>query len=280
MDEEWSRVAVPDGALEILDVGQGEPLLLIQTGQVADELLLAGRLLAREHRVVLTHRRGYAGSSPTAGPGSVRRDAADSVALLDALGTGRAHVVGLSYSGAVALELAARWPERVLTLSLIEPPPLGIPAEPEFREANAALLRTYEQAGSAAALEEFMELLEGTGWRAELDAHLPGTAAAIERDIETFFAVDIPALLDWQFTAEDAHAIRAPVLHVGGTDSGPWFAQVRERVLGWFPGAEDVVVPGAGHALALTHAPDVAAAISRFVGRHPSASDGPPRHSS
>ncbi|WP_324651533.1 alpha/beta fold hydrolase [Georgenia sp. H159] len=269
MDEDWTRVALPDGELEVLDIGTGEPLLLVQTAQVADELLLVGRLLAREHRVVLTHRRGYAGSSPTAGAGSVRRDAADCVVLLDALGIGRAHVVGLSYSGAVALELALRWPDRVHTLSLVEPPPLGVPAEPEFRAVCTDLLRTYEHEGPAAALASFMERLVGTGWRTELDAFLPGTAAAVERDNETFFATDIPALLGWHHTDEDARAVRASVLHVGGTDSGPWFAQVRERVLDLVPGAEDVVVRGAGHTLALTHAPDVAAAVSAFVRTHP-----------
>src|SRR5207244_11254729 len=44
--------------------------------------------------------------------------AADAVALLDAIGVERAHVGGLSQGSAVAQELAIRWPERVLSLSL------------------------------------------------------------------------------------------------------------------------------------------------------------------
>jgi len=45
----------------------------------------------------------YAGSGPTSGPGSIVRDAADCAALLAALRAEPAHVVGVSYSGAVRL---------------------------------------------------------------------------------------------------------------------------------------------------------------------------------
>jgi len=44
---------------------------------------------------------------------------ADTVGLLDALGVEKTHVVGLSMGGAIAQLLAARHPERVLTLTSI-----------------------------------------------------------------------------------------------------------------------------------------------------------------
>lgn len=122
------NVQVPvDGAtLEVVDRGAGEPVLVIQTGVVADEVLaLASEpVLANRYRVIGHHRRGYAGSTPTEGPGSIDRDVSDCMAVLIALGVGRAHVVGDSYSCAVALQLALDAPDLVHTLALVAPPPL------------------------------------------------------------------------------------------------------------------------------------------------------------
>jgi pimeloyl-ACP methyl ester carboxylesterase len=44
--------------------------------------------------------------------------------------------------------------------------------------------------------------------------------------------------------------------------------EVHQLILGWLPQAEVVMIPGAGHFLALTHAPQVATAIASFLHRH------------
>jgi len=68
------------------------------------------------HRAIRCDFRGY-GSSPAAtGP---HRDADDVIELLDQLGVARTAVVGSSYGGSVALEIAARWPDRVTALLLL-----------------------------------------------------------------------------------------------------------------------------------------------------------------
>src|SRR5690606_6420511 len=118
-------VQVAEGtAVEVREAGTGEPLVLIQTALAPDELvpLSRERAIADTHQVLDVRRRGYGASSRDDGPGSVVRDAADCLAVLDALGARPAHIVGTSYSGAVALELAAREPGAVRTLTLIEPP--------------------------------------------------------------------------------------------------------------------------------------------------------------
>ena len=264
----WSAVSIGDAVLEVLVRGAGDPVLLIQTALSADELLPLADRLAADVTTVVTHRRGYAGSSPAPGPGSIRRDAADCAALLSALGLQRVHVVGASYSAAVAMELAARWPHLVHTLCLVEPPPLHVPAAGEFRAANAELLEMYRAQGPGPTLEAFMARLMGPGWRTALEHVLPGAVAATERDAATFLEGDVPALWTWEFGTDDAARIDQPVLYVGGTDSGPWFAQVRSLVADWFPQAEDVQISGAGHSVVLTHAPQVAAVVREFLRRY------------
>jgi pimeloyl-ACP methyl ester carboxylesterase len=75
-------------------------------------------------------------------------------------------------------------------------------------------------------------------------------------------------LLPWRFDAGDARRVACPVLHIGGQESGPWFAEVRELILTWFPHAEDVLLTGADHSLALTHAPQLAGVLADFLDRH------------
>jgi pimeloyl-ACP methyl ester carboxylesterase len=256
--------------LEVQDLGTGDPVVLVQTALTADELApLAEHLVARgEYRAIMYHRRGYAKSSPVQGPGSVVRDAADCRDLIVALELGKVHIVGYSYSGAVGMQLAVDAPEHVHTLTLIEPPPVHVPSSAEFRAANDRLQEARRARGPGTALEEFLTLVIGPDWRTEVEQRLPGAAEQMQRDTTTFFDTDLPALLSWRFDAENARRVHCPVLHISGSDSGPWFAEVRDLVRTWWPQAEDVLVTGADHSLALTHTPQVANALADFLGRH------------
>ena len=79
------------------------------------------RPLARDHRLLLVDRRGF-GGSPPAGRVDFERDAGD---VADLLGGG-AHLVGHSYGGVVSLLAAARRPDAVRSLTVIEPPALAL----------------------------------------------------------------------------------------------------------------------------------------------------------
>lgn len=264
-------ISANGAALEVDEWGTGDPVVFIQTALTADEFrpVATDSALQQGYRKIVYHRRGYAGSSPVGGEGSVVRDAADCRALLTALQIERAHVVGFSYSGAVALQLAAESPECVHTLTVIEPPPVHTRSAPDFCAANDRLIASRRSLGPEAALDEFLSRVIGGKWRTHVEARLPGAAAQMERDTTTFFDVDLPALLAWRFARKDAHRISCPVLHIGGSESGPWFAQVRELILEWLPRAHNVMVEGADHFLTLTHSGEVAVALASFTNRYP-----------
>lgn len=264
-----SSIAVQDARLEVVDWGWGEPVVFIQTALTADELRpLATDPALDDYRKILYYRRGYAGSSPVDGPGSIQRDAADCAALLTELGIDRAHVVGLSFSGAIALKLACDLPERVYSLTLIEPPPVHIPSAGEFRAANDRLITTRREQGLEATLDEFLTIVIGADWQQVVEDALPGSSTQMRHDVATFFDTDLPALLAWRFGPDEAARIGCPVQYIGGSESGPWFAQVHELILGWVPHAEDAIIDGADHSLALTHAPHIADVLSPFLRRN------------
>lgn len=260
--------------LEVSGWGSGEPIVFVQTALTADELLPLAEEPQLEHgyHKIVFHRRGYAGSGPLDGPGSIKGDAADCYALLKAMRVDQAHMVGVSYSGAVALQLAADVPELAHSLTLLEPPPVHTPSSSEFRGANDRLIQARRELGPAAALHEFLTIVVGAEWRQVVEGYLPGSTAQMERDMVTFFDSDLPALMDWRFGSTDANRISSPVLHIGGSESGQWFAEVRELILSWLPNTEDVVIDGADHSLALTHTSEVANALADFLGRHPMSS--------
>jgi pimeloyl-ACP methyl ester carboxylesterase len=265
------RVDVGAAELETWVHGIGEPLVLVPTALTADELrpLAEQPALRDHHRLVSYRRRGYGRSSPVRGPGSVARDADDCRRLLAALGIARAHVVGVSYSAAVVLHLAADAPEVVHTLTVIEAPPVFTRRAAEFRAANAALVEDSRARGPLTALDSFLTRAVGPDWRRAMEHHLPGVVAQMERDCTTFFETDVPALASWTFGPREAGLIRQPALYVAGGDSMPWFAEARDALLDWLPQAEDVVLPGAGHDLAITHAGPLATVLTDFLRRHP-----------
>jgi 3-oxoadipate enol-lactonase len=75
-------------------------------------------VLRRRFRLVLVDNRGTGRSDQPGGSFTVADMAADVVAVLDAAGSTRAHVLGVSLGGMVAQELAITWPERVDRLVL------------------------------------------------------------------------------------------------------------------------------------------------------------------
>jgi 3-oxoadipate enol-lactonase len=99
--------------------GSGSAVLLLHAG-VADRRMWEPQLedLAQRHRVVRVDLRGF-GDTPL--PSEPYDHVTDLVAVLDEVGVDRASVVGASFGGLVAQELALRRPERVEQLLLACP---------------------------------------------------------------------------------------------------------------------------------------------------------------
>lgn len=76
--------------------------------------------LTDRYRVLRYDTRGHGRSSTPPGPYSIAMLGDDAAALLDALGVNAAHVVGLSMGGMVAQQLGARYPHKVLSISICD----------------------------------------------------------------------------------------------------------------------------------------------------------------
>lgn len=98
----------------------GEPVLLIMGYSLPGHAWVHQiPALARHHRVVWYDNRGSGSTEARAGVHSMVELAEDALALMDHLGWERAHITGVSMGGMIAQELALRWRERVMSLTLI-----------------------------------------------------------------------------------------------------------------------------------------------------------------
>lgn len=96
------------------------PVLLVANSLMANGSMWDGNItaLADRYRVLRYDKRGHGGSGLSTGPYTIAQLADDAIGLLDALGIQKAHFMGLSIGGMIGQQLGARYPERVLSLSL------------------------------------------------------------------------------------------------------------------------------------------------------------------
>jgi pimeloyl-ACP methyl ester carboxylesterase len=107
--------------------GEGPPLLFLNGSGAT--LATTGDLIGLFHSrfdVVAHDQRGLGRTSVPPGPYSMYDYAADALALLDAVGWPTCRVVGVSFGGMVAQELAVTAPDRVERLALLCTSPGGV----------------------------------------------------------------------------------------------------------------------------------------------------------
>ena len=273
MTRRLNRASVDGADLEYEVSGTGEPVAFIHGAFIADTFrpLLTEPSLAGRYRLILYHRRGYAGSSRASGPVSVARQAADCRSLLHHLGVERAHVVGHSYGGDVALQLALDAPSVVHSLALLEPGLMVGASAQEYRESLARGVERYHEAGAEVVVDEFLKA-RWPGYRATLDRVLPETFAQVVADAGTWFEREASGQLAWRFSEAEARRISQPTLSVlGGESDALWsrFGETHQLLLGWLPHAEGFVLPGTTHFMQIQDPLGIAEALAAFWARHP-----------
>lgn len=272
MNPAMDRVSVNGAELEVAVEGSGETIVFIHGAGIADSYLPVALdpAVRGRYRTVRYRRRGYGASSPVQGTVAVAEHARDCRALLDELGVEQAHVVGHSYGGAVALQLAVDTPGVVATLAVFEPGLLAVPSGPRFLEQVAPVFQMYERGDRVAAVHAFMTAVGGPDWRSNVERTVPGGVEQVERDAATLFESDLPSVGAWELTAEQAATIRQPVLYVLGADTLPVIREGRDLLRSWLLRMDDVVLDDATHFLQMDQPSAAAAALADFLKRHPS----------
>jgi len=188
---------------------------------------------------------------------SVQEHADDALALLRTLDAVPAVLVGRSYGGTVALDLAIRHPDAVLGLALLEAGPTGLSLEYDawFEDLRRDIGVAYAERGAGAVGEAVLRAVFG-GWE-----ELPETFREV-------FTANGQALLAEVRGAETTDTsrlgeIRVPTLVVTAEDSPVEFRLASEAVARAISNARSVTVSG-GHAIDPA-GPEVLAFVAELV---------------
>jgi pimeloyl-ACP methyl ester carboxylesterase len=273
-------IDVGDSPQHVIDIGAsaapGAPpvVLLHGAGSNLEDMYLAlAEPLAARHRVIFVDRPGQGFSSRKAGQGSSPSDQALVLRdLFDALGVGRAILVGHSWGGTLALAFALDYPARVAGLVLVAPPthpglwrlswlnkilagpigwlfactlafPIGVPMIwPGTRAAFLPQTMPERYVRNSAALLVMRPPTLMANW-----ADVGCLEAFLERQAERYRSLTAPTI----FLVGDRDPLVPPARH-------------GDKLVGAAPRVKLVVLPGFGHMLHHAAADRVAAAVEEI----------------
>jgi class 3 adenylate cyclase len=252
-------------------VGEGPLDLVLVPGFVSHlDLNWTDPALARflEHlasfsRLILFDKRGTGVSDPVPRPAPLEERMDDVRAVMDAAGSERAAMLGLSEGGPMSVMFATTYPERTTALVLAGSFVSGSldrernPGGPRFAAAIEELRNSAENWGDGTTLERFMPSIRSERTQRLLGVYERAAAspAMVRTVIEMNMAIDVSDLLP---------AVRVPTLVIHREDDIVTVENAHymaERI----PGARLVVFPGEDHLPWIGDAEGFAEEIEEFL---------------
>lgn len=258
----------------VRSAGEGAHVVLLHSsGSSGRQWAVLSDVLGKRYRTHAVDFYGH-GATPAWSHGRpLRLD--DEAALVEPLlkAPGGVHLVGHSYGGAVALKIAAQFPQRVKSVTAYEPVlfRLLFDYRPRDRAASEVLItassiRNRLARGDAEqAARRFVDFWSGDGsWDALPAPHRQLVAARIPAVVAHFHA-----LFDDSLDRAAVSALPMPVFCLAGAKTRVATRRIGELLRYALPQAEHSLLDGMGHMGPVTHALDVAERIAGFLDELP-----------
>jgi 3-oxoadipate enol-lactonase len=222
-------------------------------------------VFGRAFRTIAVDYRNTGDSDPVSEPYTIADLADDGAFFLSVLEVQRAHVVGISLGGSVALQMALRHPERVEKLVLVStsasyiPPSTALMAQMEHLQHNPALKpgdRMQRVLALVSAPGYFENHPEDRDRIAEWALYRPMSQEAAVRQMQAAMNYDVSGQL---------HHIQVPTLVVHG-ELDPRVAPENGRSLAeHITGARFILYPNTGHLVGLERAEEFNQDVLAFL---------------
>jgi 3-oxoadipate enol-lactonase len=252
--------------LHVEDTGKG-PAVLFSHGLLWSSAMFRFQVAAFQdrYRCIAWDHRGQGKSEVTASGYDMDTLTDDAAALIAQLGVAPVHFVGLSMGGFVGMRLAARRPELLRSLALIE---TASDEEPLLnRPRYAAMAAMAKVVGMRPFVPKVMSIMFGKTFLGD-----PARAALREGLVEELLSNDTGGMrravggVIWRkpVAAAELARIRAPTLVLSGEEDTAVVSARSRRTAGQIPGAKFVSIPRAGHSSSLEEPEAVNQALDAF----------------
>lgn len=267
-ERQWTRIRLGDEPVDVIRMGKGEPLVLVPGLAGSWRLLLPlAHRLARRFQVITYGLRGdgpqllgYSGSR--CGVWDIGGHADDLASLIDQMGLERPTVLGVSFGGAIALQMAVEHPQRLGSL-IVQGADSRFPVTIGSSIARRVLER-FPLPADNGFLNQFFNLLHGA--KPE-----PGPLVdfVVERIWDTDQSVIAQRLaqLERFDLADRLWRIDVPTLVLAGSKDAIVPAARQAQLARSIPGARLETLEGAGHIGFLTHRHELARRVVRYLGK-------------
>jgi pimeloyl-ACP methyl ester carboxylesterase len=257
-------VTTPYGRTHVISCGPEDafPLVLLHAGQASSTMWFPNIAdLSRKFHVLALDTPGEPGKSIPARHNATRRDCAAWLeGVLDELGITRAHVMGLSRGGWLALNLALYAPDRLERIVLLSPAAVFVALNSFFSAVAQAVIRVPTRFVSKVALnswvargfvvnpvfaEQFMTGLLNWNWTVNTSGY--------------------SGVMPCTFSDEELNKIHQPVLLLIGDQDRLNPPRALERARRTIPHLEAEIIPQAGHFLNMEQPESINARILKFL---------------
>jgi pimeloyl-ACP methyl ester carboxylesterase len=203
--------------------------------------------LSDTYRCVAIDWRGQ-GATPPAASGYAMDDLAlDAAAVIESLGAGRVHYVGLSMGGFVGLRIAARRPELLRSLILLDTS--ADPEDPAAARQDRLLARIYKRFGLGPVRRPVLKLMFGPSFLADRrsKAVIAEWMSQVARSDRAGMYGAVLAVADRDGVADELGKIVAPTLVVVGEHDQPTPPERARRIAAGIAGSRLEIVANCGH---------------------------------